>query len=261
MQKREDTPHTYESLIRIVERLRGPDGCPWDREQTHASMKAYILEECYELIEAIEQGDPDRLVEELGDLLFHVLFQMQLGQEEGGFTPTQVYGSVIEKLVRRHPHVFAGALAADARQVEAAWEEIKRQEKAGTDTSTLEGVPKSMPALAYAQAVQVRASRSGFDWEGYEGVLEKIGEELAEVEAARSQADREREVGDLLFSVVNATRWLDTDAESALRQANGRFYRRFATMERLSRDRGVSFSDLGLEDKEALWQEAKGLEG
>jgi MazG family protein len=262
-------PSAYEGLLQILERLRGPDGCPWDREQTRESLKSQLLEECYELIEAIEHGDAQELVEELGDVLLNVAFQVQIGQENGEFTSEQVFQALIEKLVRRHPHVFGddpllsplargttGGL--DARQVEANWEALRRKEKQGA--SILDGVPRQMPALAYAQSVQVRAARTGFDWDDFQGVLGKVVEELKELEDTESDAEREQELGDLLFSLVNAARWLGLDAEGALRQANSRFYRRFATMEKLSHERGLSFSDLPLAEKEALWQEAKRLD-
>lgn len=252
---------TYGGLRQLVKRLRGSGGCPWDREQTPDSMRRYILEECYELIEAIERGDDEKLAEELGDVVFHVVFQIQMGQERRKLSHRQVFQSVVEKLIRRHPHVFGDVSAADAQQVEARWEDIKREEKTATDASILEGVPTSMPALSYAEVVQGRAARSRFDWEDFQGVVEKVAEELAELEKVESKAERERELGDLLFSVVNAARWLGVDAEGALRQANARFYGRFSTMERLSRERGLSFPDLPLDHKEALWQEAKRLEG
>ena len=252
-------PDTFDGLVQLVERLRGPDGCEWDREQTRDSMKRFIIEECYELIDAIEKDDGDKLVEELGDVLFHVVFQMQLGIDSGEFDREQVYRAVVQKLVRRHPHVFGDGRARGPREIETTWEEIKRHERAGTEESALEGVPKQMPALAYAQAVQTRAAKTGFDWDEYQGVLDKVVEELRELEAVESEAEREREMGDLLLTVVNAARWLKVEAESALRGANGRFYSRFAAMERLSRERGVDFHELPMAEKEALWQEAKAL--
>ncbi len=254
-------PGTYDGLVQLVERLRGSDGCPWDREQTRDSMKRFIVEECYELIDAIEKNDSDKVVEELGDVLFHVVFQMQLGVDSGEFDRERVYGDIVQKLVRRHPHVFGDGTAKDPREIETTWEEIKRRERAGTEESALDGVPKQMPALAYAQAVQNRAAKTGFDWDEYQGVLEKVVEELRELEAVQSESEREREMGDLLLTVVNAARWLKVEAESALRGANARFYSRFAAMERLSRERGVDFPELSLDEKELLWEEAKALEG
>ena len=261
MKDQERYPGTYEGLVRLLQRLRGPEGCPWDKEQTRGSMARLFLEESYELIEAIEQGDKEKLVDELGDVLFHVLFQIQIGEEAGELTRDQVLQSLVDKLIRRHPHIFGDASAGDAREVEANWEAVKQREREATDASMLDGVPKQMPALSYAQAVQVRAARVGFDWDEFSGVLEKVTEELAELEGVESHAEREGELGDILFSIVNAARWLGVDPEAALRGTNAGFYRRFAAMERLSRERGLSFPDLPLDEKEALWQEAKGLVG
>ena len=257
----EQYPGTYQGLIQLIERLRGPGGCPWDREQTPESLKRLFLEECYELIEAIEQDDTQKLIEELGDVMFHVAFQIQIGKEADQFTHEQVLESLVAKLIRRHPHIFGDVRVADAREVEANWDVIKREEKTAGDASILDGVPRQMPALSYAHAIQERAARAGFDWEEFGGVLEKVAEELGELGQVRSAAERETELGDLLFSIVNATRWLGVDSEETLRHANARFYRRFATMEKLSRQRGLSFPDLSLDEKEALWQEAKRLEG
>jgi tetrapyrrole methylase family protein/MazG family protein len=254
-------PSTYDGLLQLVQRLRGPDGCPWDREQTHQSVKRQLLEECYELVEAIEEGDADKMVEELGDVLFHVVFQTQIGTEEGELTQEQVLGSLIEKLVRRHPHVFGDEEVSDARDVEANWDAIKRLEAAGTEASILDGVPRQMPALSYAQTIQRRAARAGFDWEDAQGVLDKVAEELDELASAESLEERESELGDLLFSLVNAARWLGMDAEGALSQTNNRFYRRFAAMEGLCRERDLSFPELSLDEKEALWQEVKSKVG
>ena len=252
-------PHTYEGLDQLVRRLRGPDGCPWDREQTHDSLKEKLLEECYELVEAIEEGDASELAEELGDVLFHVVFQIHVAAQNGEFLPERVFGSVIRKLVRRHPHVFGDAKVADSEELLASWDSIKRRERAGTGASLLDGVPGTAPALSYAQEAQRRAARAGFDWDDYAGVVQKVAEELAELESAGSDPEREAELGDLLFSVVNAARWLGVDAEGALRHANSRFYARFGVMERLSLDRGLSFAELPMEEKDALWEEAKSL--
>ena len=258
----EKYPSTFEGLLQLLERLRGPDGCPWDREQTRQSLRRQFVEEFYELLEAIDQDDAAHMADELGDVMLHIGFQLRLGEEAGDFTPSDVLAKLIEKLVRRHPHVFGDVAAGDAREVEANWEEIKRKEREdqpGNEASLLEGVPRGMPSLAYAQTVQVRAARTGFDWDDFSGVLGKVAEEVGELEEVESGPDRERELGDLLFSMVNAARWLGVDAEAALRQANSRFYTRFARMESLSRERDLSFLDMPLEDKESLWQEAKRL--
>ena len=253
-------PSSFEGIQQLVATLRSPEGCPWDREQSADSLKHLFLEECYELVEAIEEGDVEKIAEELGDVLFHGASQIQIADEQGDFSGSDVFRQVIEKLVRRHPHVFGDAIVEDAEQAVPRWDEIKRQEMAGTDRSILDGVPKAMPAMGYAQAVQGRAARMGFDWDDYAGVLDKVTEELQELEAVESDDAREAELGDLLFSVVNASRWLGIEAETALRRSNRRFYSRFTTMERLARDRGLDFESLSLDEKEELWQEAKRAE-
>ncbi len=250
-------PSSFEGIQRLVARLRSPDGCPWDREQSADSLKHLFLEECYELVEAIEEGDVEKIAEELGDVLFHGASQIQIAEEQGDFSGADVFREVIEKLVRRHPHVFGDAVVEDAEEAVPRWDQIKRQEMAGTDRSILDGVPKAMPAMGYAQAVQGRAARMGFDWDDYAGVLDKVVEELRELEEVESDDAREMELGDLLFSVVNASRWLGIEAETALRRANRRFYSRFTAMERLARSRGVDFELLSIDAKEDLWQEAK----
>ena len=254
-----DYPSTYDGVLQLLERLRGPNGCPWDRKQTHRSMTDMLLEECYELIEAIEGNNIEEMIGELGDVLFHVAFQARIAEEAEEFTHGQVFEALISKLVRRHPHVFGDVQAGDAEQVVANWDAIKRDEKTGSDESILDGLPRSMPSLAYAQSAQGRAARAGFDWDDISGVLDKVVEELGEINEARSDEQREHELGDLLFSIVNASRWMGIDAESALRHANGRFYGRYTTMERFSRERGLSFAELPLDEKEALWQEVKAL--
>ena len=257
---RDTNPHyasSFDGLMGLVARLRRPDGCPWDREQTRDSMRRYVMEECFELLEAMDEGDSAKLAEELGDVLFHAAFQVHLGEEEGALTAEQVFGGVIEKLMRRHPHVFGEATASDAREVESGWHAIKRAEQAGTGASALNGVPHDMPALSYAQALQERAARTGFDWEDVRDVLRKVDEELDELQRAETSAEREAELGDLLFSIVNVGRWLDVDAESALRKAGTRFRQRFGLMEDLSREKGPSFEGLTMDEKDALWEEAK----
>lgn len=252
-------PATYEGVWQVVDHLLGPDGCPWDKKQTRETLADMFLEECYELIEAIEEGDTDKIVEELGDVFFHVMFQLKLGESSGEFNRKDVFRGLVDKLVRRHPHVFGNKRAPDAEGAIANWDAIKRQERAASGASILDGAPKNMPALAYAQAVQGRAERAGFDWDSFRGVLDKVAEELAEIEAAGSDAEREEELGDLLFSVVNAARWLGIEAEASLRGANRRFYQRFVIMERISRERGVSFDSLSMDEKEALWEDAKAM--
>lgn len=237
-------------------RLRRPDGCPWDREQTHLSVKNNLLEEAYEVVEAIDEGDKDKLCEELGDLLMQVVFHTQIASEQGDFTMDDALQRINEKLVRRHPHVFGDQQVRDASEVVTTWERIKREEGKGT-TSILSGVPRDMPALAYSQAVQRRAARVGFDWRNAEDILDKLTEEVAEVSKATDHREMVREFGDVLFTLANIARRLDVDLEPALRAANERFYRRFSHMERVCRERGVALSSLPLEEQDALWEDAK----
>ena len=247
--------HTFDSLLRIVERLRSPGGCPWDREQTHASLKRNLLEECHEALEAIDSDDPAMLSEELGDVLVQVAFHAQIAREARDFRMEDVLTKVNEKLIRRHPHVFGDATAADAREVERNWEALKEQE--GIRRSPVDGIPRELPALACAQLMQDRVARMGFEWEDVSGVLDKVAEEVNELENATSNEEKAREFGDLLLVMVNLARWLGIHAEDALRQANARFRRRYTTMEELATMRGLDFPQLTLEEKEGLWQEAK----
>ena len=254
-------PPTFDGLRQVVSALLGPGGCPWDREQTFDTLKHLFLEECYELVEAIEEGDDAKIAEEMGDVLFHIAFQSKIAEADGRFGMGDVCGGVVDKLVRRHPHVFGDAELESAEDAVPRWDALKRAEMADdADRSILDGVPKVMPALAYAQAVQGRAARMGFDWDDADGVLQKAVEELGELEAAQSDSEREGELGDLIFSIVNAARWLGVEAETALRGANRKFYSRFIGMERMARERGLDFESLPMSAKEALWQEAKRAE-
>ena len=251
----------FSRLVDLLDTLRGPQGCPWDREQTHDSLKRYLLEESHEVFEVIDHN-PEKLPEELGDVLLQVLFHAQIAAEEGRFTIDDVLESLRDKLVRRHPHVFGEQKVRDAREVEANWEELKRGERAGQpDVSLLGSVPQAMPALANSQLVQERAARSGFDWEQIDGVLDKVAEEVREIKEARSQEERARELGDLLFSMVNAARWMGIQSEDALRQASARFRSRFLEMERLAGERSLDFTGLSLHEKDLLWNEAKASQG
>ena len=252
----------FQTLVSILERLRAPGGCPWDREQTHASLKRNLLEESHEVIEAIDRGDPQGLAEELGDLLTQVGFHAQIAQESGEFNVGDVLSSVNRKLIRRHPHVFGDASVADAREVERNWEKIKEAERqqSGKPKSAVDGIPKELPALAAAQLIQDRVGRVGFEWEDISGVLDKIVEEVGELKQAASPEEQVHELGDLFFVLVNLARWMDIHSEDALRQANQRFGRRYRTMEDLASGRGEDFPGLSLEAKESLWQEAKALE-
>ena len=257
MDPRELDLTTFEAMVRLVERLRAPGGCPWDREQTHDSLRSEFIQECYEVLDAIDGMDHRNLAEELGDVLLHIVFHALIAQEAGNFTVQDVLKGANEKLLRRHPHVFGDASAESAWEVERQWEKIKRKEQEGSGRSILEGVPRNMPALARSQGIQTRASRSGFDWDDLEGVLDKVQEEVRELKLARDRDEREHELGDVLFTLVNVARWMSLDAEGAMRRANDRFYQRFTHMERLCQERGLSFQDLPIEEKDTLWEEAK----
>ncbi len=246
---------TYQSLERVVDKLLSPGGCPWDREQTHHSLKQHLLEECYELMEAIDSEEPKGMAEELGDILVQVVFHIRLAQEEGTFTAADVFRSINEKLIRRHPHVFGGEEARTADEVMSNWESIKQKEREGA--SRLGEVPKALPALAHSQLVQRRAGLAGFDWDNIEGVWEKLEEEMQELREAATDEERELELGDVLFCLVNVGKWMNVQSEESLRRANGRFQSRFMCMEDICKERGVDFTDLSMDEKEALWQEAK----
>ena len=253
----------FQSLLDIVERLRAPGGCPWDREQTHASLKRNLLEECYEVLEAIDSNDPQALAEELGDILVQVAFHADIARENGEFSVEEVLAHINDKLVRRHPHVFGDATVADAREVERNWERIKEAEKhrKGGRQSPVDGIPRDLPALTYAQLMQDRVGRAGFEWDDISGVLDKMAEEMEELRGAETMEEKIHELGDLMFTMVNLSRWMDIHAEDALRQANLRFRDRYLQMEELASAKGLDFNSLPLMEKEALWQEAKRLEG
>lgn len=251
---------TFEDLVQIMARLRGEKGCPWDREQTPDSLKPYLIEEAYEVIEAIEAGADEKVREELGDLLLQIVFHAQIASEEGRYTIWDVIWEVYEKLVRRHPHVFGDVLAETPEKVLKNWEAIKQREEEGR--SVLDGVPSSLPALLKAQRVQTKAGRVGFDWEEAEGALEKAREEFQELERTTKAGDREktaREFGDLLFSLVNVARHLRIDAEAALRLSTSRFIERFRYIESSLAKKGLSPSQVDLATLDALWEEAKNL--
>jgi tetrapyrrole methylase family protein/MazG family protein len=253
----------FQTLMDIVARLRAPGGCPWDREQTHESLKRNLLEESYEVIEAIDQGDPTVLSEELGDLLVQVAFHADIAKEAGDFQLEDVLRKINAKLVRRHPHVFADGHAKGAREVERNWEQIKAEERKakGESKSPVEGIPGDLPALAYAQLMQDRVGKAGFEWDDISGVLDKIVEEVTELKAAATPEEKMHELGDLLFTMVNLTRWSGEHAEDVLRKANQRFGKRYLGMEKLAAERGLDFNSLSLDQKEELWQEAKRLVG
>ena len=248
-------PGSFQTLVETVERLRSPGGCPWDREQTHASLKRNLLEECYEALEAIDDGDTAKMSEEMGDILVQVVFHSQMAREANEFGVEDVLTQINQKLIRRHPHVFGEATASDAREVERNWDRLKEQE--GARLSPVDGIPRELPALAHAQLMQDRVSRVGFEWEDVSGVLDKLVEEVNELKEAPNDEEKAKEMGDLLFSVVNLARRLGIHAEDALRRANTRFQGRYTTMESLAAESGLDFPVLLLEEKEKLWQEAK----
>ena len=246
----------FEGLQDTVARLRAPGGCPWDREQTHETLRSSLLEEAYEAVTAIDVGETASLQEELGDLLLQVLMHAQIAAEEGEFRATSVVSGIDAKLKHRHPHVFGDRVVSGSEEVLQNWEQLKRDEK-GERASVLDGVPMALPALQQADAYSRRAARVGFDWGDPSGVADKVREEMAELEEARAAEEREQELGDLLFAVVNWGRWLEVDAESALRRANARFADRFRRVEMMARDRGLDMTATAIEELEALWQEAK----
>ncbi|MDO8690904.1 MAG: nucleoside triphosphate pyrophosphohydrolase [Dehalococcoidia bacterium] len=246
----------FDGLRAIVARLRGRGGCPWDREQTHQSLKAPLLEEAYEVLEALDSGRSDKLCEELGDLLMQVMIHTQIAEEAGEFDMGQVVGGISQKLIRRHPHVFGDTEARTAQEVMVNWEAIKRTERPH-GSSSLGNLPKQMPALSYAQSVQQRVARQGFDWQNIQGVIDKVAEEVREVVESESIEEKLHEMGDLLFALVNLSRWLGLDSEECLRLANQRFIRRFSFIEEICRERGCQIKDLSFDEQDALWEMAK----
>ena len=257
----------FAELVRIMAKLRGPGGCPWDRKQSFDTIKSYLLEETYEVMEAIDLRDWPGLAGELGDLLLQPVFFAEMAREEGLFTISESLDAINTKLVRRHPHVFGEASAETAEDVKQRWDEIKKQEKmergAPASDSILDDIPRSMPALMEAEKISKKAAGAGFEWPDINGVVEKLQEEVAELADARQSGDQEHiqhEIGDLLFTLVNLARFLKVDPEQALRQTNARFRRRFAHIERQVAASGNTFSETPLERMEEFWQEAKSLE-
>ena len=259
-----ETPSALEALRSIVARLRGPDGCPWDREQTHTSMRAGLLEETYETIAAINAADDINLREELGDVLLQVVFHAQIAAEQDRFNFDDVARGITDKLLRRHPHVFGDAHCADSAAVLTRWEEIKRAEKGEVLKSTLDGVLRGIPALLRAEQLQKKAAKVGFDWPDFAPVLAKLREEIAEVEdqlrdgPGASLARIEEEIGDVLFAAVNLARKLNITAELALDRATEKFRSRFQQIEQLAHDRGRALESMSLPEMDSLWDEVKG---
>ena len=245
-------------LIEIVEKLRAPGGCPWDRDQTQASLLPYFLEEIYEVIESVEEGNMELLKEELGDILLHVVFQASIGKENEDFTLQDSLNYVNEKLIRRHPHVFADAKAEGPFHAKQNWEAAKHDEK--KRESRLDGVPGTLPALTRSQRLQEKASYAGFDWKKVEQVWEKVHEEIGELKEAEEKGiteEIEEELGDTLFSIVNLSRFLGISAETALRKTNRKFTSRFAQVEKELKKRGKKVEDSSLEEMDEIWNMVK----
>lgn len=250
-------------LLALVRILRGPGGCPWDREQTLQSLRAHLIEEAHEVLDAIDSGDRSQLRDELGDLLLQIVFQSQICAEEGSFTFEDVARAIGDKLVRRHPHVFGNVQVRDADHALKNWEQIKKAERGGAPRPTLAGIPRSLPALRRAHLMQERVARVGFDWDTIDGALDKLDEEVGEVREAvasgNAKAIRE-EIGDLLFAVVNVSRFLDQNAEEVLEETIRKFARRFEALEQRVHERGLKVSDLPLAELDKIWEEVKASE-
>ena len=246
----------FARLVEIMARLRAPGGCPWDREQNFDTIKPYLLEETYEVMDAIDARDWEGLAEELGDLLLQSVFFAQMASEEGRFDISDSLEAINSKLIRRHPHVFGDGYANTADEVIRKWDEIKKTEKPRPQ-GLLVGVPRTLPALVEAQQISSRAATAGFDWENTEQVFDKLNEELTELKAVSSQDEREDELGDLLFVIVNIARFLKVDPEQALRRTNRKFRQRFGHVEQGLAAEGKSPKDATLAEMEALWQDAK----
>lgn len=257
-----DEVTAFEDLQEVIAKLRAPGGCPWDREQTHLSLRQHLLEEAYETLEALDEEDPDHLCEELGDLMLQIVLHAQIATENEDFTMTHVLSGINNKLRRRHPHVFAGLDVDSVDTVLKNWEKIKAKERKDHQEKPqglLDSVPGVAPALSQSEQIQRKAARVGFDWKTIEPVIDKIHEELAELKAADSPEEREKEGGDVLFAVVNLLRWFEVDPENALRGTNQRFKKRFSHIEDFARLKGKNLSDLTFEEMDALWEEAKKL--
>lgn len=250
---------SFESFAEIIAHLRAPNGCPWDREQTHATLRKHLLEESYETIAAIDSGDFNSMREEFGDLLLQVVLQAQIANEGGQFNVNQVIQGIYTKIIRRHPHVFGDLKLEGVEGVLANWEKLKEKERGERkeDKGLLDGVPLALPALSQAQEYQDRAARVGFDWPEIEGVLEKVKEEIEEIKNAESDFELASELGDLFFALVNVARWKNVDAESALRGTNKKFKHRFGYLEKEVKKDGRNLSELTLEEMDVLWNASK----
>ncbi|MFQ5681825.1 MAG: nucleoside triphosphate pyrophosphohydrolase [Candidatus Binatia bacterium] len=254
----------FGDLVEVMARLRGKQGCPWDKEQTHISLKPFLLEETYELLDTIESGNSKELAEELGDVLHQIVFHCQIATEKGQFTAEEVVGNLVAKMKRRHPHVFSDRRLSDPEAVLQEWARVKAEEnRTQKSASALGNLPRAMPALARAQTLTERASLLGFDWPDIDQVLDKLDEEFFELKTAISSSDKDRiseEIGDVLFSLVNLCRFINLNAEDALTSCIDRFLGRFSHIEKRIRERGGTLRDASLEEMDSLWEEAKKIE-
>lgn len=250
----------FQKLLEIMSTLRSENGCPWDKEQTRESLKPFLIEETYEVLDALDEGDPEKIKEELGDLLFQIVFHCQIAKEKGEFDIDEVIKKIIDKMIARHPHVFGEEKFETSEEVLKQWEERKREEGKLRE-SILEGIPKELPSLLRAQRLQARAARVGFDWKRVEDVIEKLEEELHEFKVAlknnKNQKEIEDELGDIFFVLVNISRFVGVNPEDALRKTISKFISRFRYIEMKAKDTGKSLSDMTLEEMDALWNEAK----
>jgi len=257
----------FEKLVGVMARLRGLGGCPWDREQTHATLRTYLIEEAYEVLDALDGADDVKFAEELGDLLLQIVFHAEMAEEEGRFNIVDVIQEIYEKMIRRHPHVFGEKQAKDAAEVLRNWEIIKKEERLAKGAveeekaeSVLDGVPRSLPGLLEGYQLTRKAARIGFDWENVDGIFEKLREETEELQQVlekRGSKEIEDEVGDILFAAMNLARFLKIDPEIAMKKASGKFARRFREMERVAREEGTTLGEVARGRMEELWEEAK----
>jgi tetrapyrrole methylase family protein / MazG family protein len=264
---RADAGVWFEKLVEVMARLRGPGGCPWDREQTHASLRTYLIEEAYEVLDALDGTDDVKFAEELGDLLLQIVFHAEMAEEAGRFSIVDVIREIYEKMIRRHPHVFGEKQAKDAAEVLRNWEIIKKEERVAKGVveqekadSVLDGVPRSLPGLLEGYQLTRKAARIGFDWENVDGIFEKLREEteeLRQVLEKRGSKEIEGEVGDILFVAMNLARFLKIDPEIAMKKASGKFARRFREMERAAREEGTTLGEVARGRMEELWEVAK----
>ena len=255
--------YNFEDLLKIMEVLRSDEGCPWDREQTHESIRKDFIEETYEVIEAINKKDKTLLCEELGDVLLQVAFHVQIEKEEGSFGIEEVTDGVCKKLIERHPHVFGEVKVSSTGEVLDNWDTIKRKSKGQkTQGSAMEKIPKELPALMRAQKIQQKAKKAGFDWDDISGAYEALGKEIEELKEAQQSGDEDKitdELGDVLFSVVNISRFLGADSEEALTKSNNKFIERYLIVERLAKERDIDMPSSSIEELDKLWDEAKDI--